>query len=135
MRRSSIGLPLRQSDSSPDLGGDAPFDDDDRFFDQGGDPEGPESPTTPSKQPQTPRRVGTSNVFRDGEDPSRSNPRSKNKTDARKENQDGEDVEEEIAPELQDVEMQQEDEDEEVAPKKKPKRGGKKKVLAEIPRK
>jgi centromere protein C len=56
---------------------------------------------------------------------------------ARKQNQDGEDVEEEIAHGLQDVEMQQEDEDEdeEVTPKKKPteKRPRKKRVLAEIP--
>jgi hypothetical protein len=133
MRRSSIGLPFRLSNSPPDFGGDAPFDDDDGILDEDDDPEEPESPS-PSKQPQTPRRVGTSNVFQDGEDPGRPKPRSKN---ARKENQDGEDVEEEIAQELQDVEMQQEDEDEEVTPKKKPteKRPRKKRVLAEIHRK
>jgi hypothetical protein len=113
-----------------------PFDDDDDMIpdDGGGDPE---SPTSPSKQPQTPRRVGTSNVFQDGEDPSTPTPRSKYKTDARKGNLDGEDEEDEIAQGLQDVEMQQEDEDEEVTPTKKPteKRTRKKKVLAEIPRK
>jgi hypothetical protein len=113
------------------LGGDAPFDDDDMNIDEGGDPEEPESPRSPSKQPQTPRRIGTSNVL---EPP----PRSKNKTSARKENQDGGDAEEEIAQGLQEVEMQQEDEDEdeEVTPTKKPaKRPRKKRVLAEIPRK
>jgi hypothetical protein len=132
MRRSSIGLPLRPSNSPPDFGGDAPFDDDDMILDEGGEPE---SPSSPSKQPQTPRRVGTSNVFQDGEDSSRPKPRSRSKTDARKENQNGEDVEEEIAQGLQDVEMQQEDEDEEVTPTKKPteKRPRKKRVLAEIP--
>ncbi|KAI0277716.1 Mif2/CENP-C like-domain-containing protein [Russula aff. rugulosa BPL654] len=124
--------PLRPSNSPPDFGGDAPFDDDDMILDEGGEPE---SPSSPSKQPQTPRRVGTSNVFQDGEDSSRPKPRSRSKTDARKENQNGEDVEEEIAQGLQDVEMQQEDEDEEVTPTKKPteKRPRKKRVLAEIP--
>jgi hypothetical protein len=132
MRRSSIGLPLRPSNSPPDFGGDVPFDDDDMIPEEGGDPESP----SPSKQPQTPRRVGTSNVFQDGEDPSTPRVRSKNKADARKENLDGEDVEDEIGQGLQDVEMQQEDEDEEVTPTKEPtKRARKKKVLAEIPRK
>ena len=117
MRRSSIGLPLQPSNSPPDFDGDVPFDDDDGIFDEGGDPEEPESPSSPSKQPQTPRRVG--------------------KTNARKENQGGEDVEEQITQGLEDVEMQQEDEDEEVTPKKKPaeKRPRRKRVLAEIPRK
>lgn len=123
MRRSSIGLPLRSVDSSPDFGGDAPFDDDERNFDEGDDPEEPEEPGSPSKQLQTPRRAGTSNV-------------SKSKTNARKENQDREDVEEELVQGLQDVEMQQEDEDEDVTPKKPTeKRARKKRVLAEIPRK
>jgi hypothetical protein len=73
-------------------------------------------------------------VLQDSEGSSRPKPRSKN---ARKENQDGENVEEEITQGLQDVEMQQEDEDEEITPKKKPteKRTRKKRVLAEIPRK
>ncbi len=133
MRRSSIGLPLRPSNSSPDLGGDAPFDDDDRIFDGGADTEEPES-RSPSKQQQTPRRGGTSNAVQDGEDPSTPNPRSKSKTNARKGNQE-EDFEEEIGQGLHDVEMQQEDEEEEPTPKKKPteKRPWKKKVLVEIP--
>ena len=135
MRRSSIGLPLRLSNSPPDFDGDVPFDDDDRILDEGGDPEGPESSSSPSKQPQTPRRVGASNVFQDGEDSSRPMPRSKSKANARKENQDVEDVEEEMAQGLENVEMQQEDEDEEVTPKKPAeKRPRKKRVLAEIPR-
>ena len=139
MRRSSIGLPLQLSNSPPDFDGDVPFDDDDDgILGEGGDPEEPESPSSPSKQPQTPRRVGTSNAFQNGEDSSRPNPRSKGKASARKENQDREDVEEEIAQGLQDVEMRQEDEDEdeEVTPKKPTeKRPRKKRVLAEIPRK
>jgi hypothetical protein len=137
MRRSSIGLPLRPSNSPPDFGGDVPFDDDDGVLDEGGDLEEPESPSGPSKQPQTPRRAGTSNGLQNGEDSSRPRPRSKSKTNARQEDQDGEDVEEEIAQGLQDAEMQQEDEDEEVTPKKKltEKRPRKKRVLAEIPRK
>jgi len=59
-------------------------------------------------------------------------PRSKSKRNARKENQD---VEEEIAQGLQDVDVQQEDEDEEVTSKKKDteKRSRRKRVLAEIP--
>lgn len=131
MRRSSIGLPLRPS-SSPDFGGDAPFDDDDMILDEGGNPEEPEEPRSPSKQPQTPRRVDTSNVLQDGEDTSRPKPRSKGKT---KENQDGGGVEDEISQGLQDVEMQQEDEDEEITPTKKPteKRRRKKRVSAEMP--
>jgi hypothetical protein len=133
MRRSSIGLPLRLSNSPPDFDGDVPFDDDDMILDEDGDPEGPEESTSPSKQPQTPRRVGTSNVVQDGEDPSTPKPRSKSKTNARKGNQEREDVEEEMGP--QDVEMQQ-DEDEEVTPTKMPtRRPRKKRVLAEIPRK
>jgi hypothetical protein len=136
MRRSSIGLPLRLSNSPPDFDGDVPFDDEDGILDEGGDPEEPEEPSSPSKQPQTPRRVGNSNAFQDGGDSSRPRPRSKNKANASKENQDGEDVEGEIAQGLQDVEMQQEDEDEEVTPKKPTeKRPRKKRVLAEIPRK
>jgi hypothetical protein len=135
MRRSSIGLPLRLSNSPPDFEGDVPFDDD-GILDEGGDPEGPESSSSPSKQPQTPRRVGTSNGFQDVADSSRPKPRSKSKANASKENQDGEDVEEEIAQGLEDVEMQREDEDEEVTPKKPTeKRPRKKRVLAEIPRK
>jgi hypothetical protein len=132
MRRSSIGLPLRPSNSPPDVGGDVPFDDDDRFLDEDADLEELESPRSPSKQLQTPRRVGTSNAVQDGEDPNTPMPRSKSKTNARKENQD---VEEEIAQGLQDVEMQQEDEDEEVTPEKKhtEKRSRRKRVLAEIP--
>lgn len=126
MRRSSIGLPLRSVDSSPDFGGDAPFDDDDdRVLDEGDDPEEPEEPRSPSKQPKTPRRAGTSNV-------------SKSKTNAREKNQDREDEEEEeeLVRGLQDVEMQQEDEDEDVTPKKPTeKRTRKKRVLAEVPRK
>ena len=133
MRRFSIGLPLRPSNSPPDFDGDVPFDDNGGIFDDGGDPE---EPSSPSKHPQTPRRVGTSNVFQDGEDSSRPEPRLKSKTNARKENQDGEDVEEEIAQGLQDVEMQQEDGDEEVTPKKPTeKRPRKKRVSVEIPRK
>lgn len=134
MRRSSIGLPLRSSNSPPDFDGDVPFDVEDGILDEGGDPEEPESPTSPSKEPQTPRRVGTSNVFKDDEDPSKSNPRSKSKTNTRKEDQNREEAEEEIAQGIQDIEMQ-EDEDEEVTPKKKPteKRPRKKRVLAEIP--
>jgi centromere protein C len=138
MRRSSIGLPLRPSNSPADFDdGDMPFDDDDMILDEGGHREESESLKSPSKQPQTPRRVGTSNVFQDDEDPSGPNPRSKGKTNSRKENQGGEDVEEEIAQGLQDVEMQQENEDEEVTPKKKPteKRPRKKRVLVEVPRK
>jgi len=134
MRRSSIGLPLQLSNSPPDFDGDVPFDDDDGILDEGGDPE---ESSSPSKQPQTPRRVGNSNVFRDGEGSSRPMPRSKGKANARKENQGGEDVEDEMAQGLQDVEMQQEDEDEEITPTKKPaeRRPRKKRVLAEVSRK
>ena len=110
-----------------------PFDDDDMVLDEGGEPESP----SPSKQRQTVQRAGASNSFQDGEDPSRPKSRSKSTTNARKENQGGDDVEEEITEGLQDVEMQQEDEDEDVTPTKKPteKRPRKKRVLTEIPRK
>lgn len=133
MRRSSIGLPPRPSTSPPFFRGDVPFDDDDMILDEGGDPE---SPRSPSKLPQTPRRVGTSSVFQDGEDSGRLNLRSKSEMGARNGDQ-GEDVEDEIAQGVQDVEMQQEDGHEEVTPTKDPaeKRKRKKKVLAEIPRK
>jgi hypothetical protein len=116
MRRSSIGLPLRPSTSPPDFRGNVPFDDEDGILDEDDDPEEPESSSGPSKQPQTPRRVGTSSVFQNGADSSRPRPQ--------------------ITQGLQDVEMQQVDEDEEVTPKKPAeKRPRKKRVLAEIPRK
>jgi hypothetical protein len=124
MRRSSIGLPLQPSDS-PDLGGDAPFDDDDGLFDRGADGEEPESPTTPSKQPQTPRRAGPSNAVQHSEDTGTPKARSKSKAKERNEDHDGEEVEG-----LEDAEVPQEDEDREVTPKK-PKRSRKRAV--EVP--
>ncbi|KAF8479323.1 Mif2/CENP-C like-domain-containing protein [Russula ochroleuca] len=128
-RRSSIGLPLRPS-HSPDLGDDVPFDDEDEdgLFDRGArDAEEPESPTTPSKQPQTPRRAGPSNAVQDSEDTGTPRARSKSKAKARDEDLDGGDVEEP----LDDAEVPQEDEDKEATPKKKPKRSRKRAV--EVP--
>lgn len=86
-----------------------PFDDDDGMFDGGADAEEPESPTSPS--------LG----------------RSKNKAKARNGIHEGEDVEEEIARDLHDVETQQEDEDEDPTPKKKPKEKRPRKRAVDIP--
>jgi hypothetical protein len=123
MRRSSIGLPLQPSDSPPDLGGDVPFDDD-RLFDGGADAEEPESPTTPSKQPQTPRRrAAPSNAVQDSEDTGTPKARSKSKAKERDEDHDGEEVEA-----LEDAEVPQEDEEKEATPVKKPKRSRKRAV-------
>ncbi|KAI9510269.1 Mif2/CENP-C like-domain-containing protein [Russula earlei] len=136
LRRSSIGLPLRFSNSPPDAGDDVPFHDDDLIFDGVDDDlEDPESPSGPSKQPQTPRRLNHSNAVQNDEDETPApTARSKGKAKATNGNHRGEDVEEEISRGLEDVEMQQEDEDEEVVPKKKPAgRPRKKRALPEIP--
>ena len=135
MRRSSIGLP-RPSRSPSDIGSDVPFDDDDDngIFD-GGDADEPESPTrSPSKQQQTPRRVGLSNGVQDSEDVSMPEARSKGKAKTRDEDHDVEDVEEVNGRDLHDIEVQQDD-DEEATPKKKPTEKRRRKRVLQNPRK
>jgi len=135
MRRSSIGLPLRQLYSPHDGGGDVPFDDD-AIFD-GDDAEEFSSPIRASgRQQQTPRQRGHSNVVHDDDDDDEnlSKARSKGKAKATNDDRDGGEDEEEIAQGLEDVDMQQ-DEDDEVTPKKKPKekKPRKKRASLEVP--
>jgi hypothetical protein len=135
MRRSSIGLPLRQSYSPHDGGSDVPFDDG-GIFDQEEDVEDPESPFRASeRQQQTPRRGNRFNVVQDSDNENVPRARSKGKAKATTDDHDGEDVEEEIVQGLEDVDMQQEDEDNEVTPKKRPKekKPRKKRALLEVP--
>lgn len=110
LRRSSIGLPLRPSNSPLDVGSDVPPFDDGRFLDGDDDAE-PESPGRFSRQ------------------------LLKGKAKVTNEDPDREGVGEEIAQGLEDIEMNQRDEDEEVTPKKIPtkKRPRKKRALPEIP--
>lgn len=137
MRRSSIGLPLRQSYSLHDGSGDVPFDDDAVFDgDEDPDAEEPESPIRASRrQQQTPRHRGHSNVVHDSDDENVPNARSKGKAKATNDDHDEGEVEEEIAQGIEDVDMQQEDEDDEVTPKKKPKekKPRRKRALFEVP--
>jgi len=135
MRRSSIGLPLRPSYSPHDDGGNVPFNDDD-LFDGGGDADELESPGRVSdQQQQTPRRPNRSNVIQDDDDENLPQTRSKGKAKATNGNHDGEDIEEEFAQGLEDVDMREHDEDDEVTPTKKPKEKGprRKRASAEMP--
>jgi hypothetical protein len=135
MRRSSIGLPLRQSYSPLDGGGDVPFDDD-AVFDEDVDAEEPDSPIRASgRQQQTPRQRGHSNIVHDDDDENLPNARSKGKAKAINDDRDGGGFEEEIVQGLEDVDMQQEDEEDEVTPKKKPKEKNprKKRALLDAP--
>ncbi|KAH9966569.1 Mif2/CENP-C like-domain-containing protein [Russula dissimulans] len=137
MRRSSIGLPLRPSNSPPDIGSDVPLVDDDEIFDRDGDAEELESPTRPSKRPQTPRGAGLSAVVEGGEEESgliRARSKGKEKATNESHDREREGVEDEISRGLEDVEMQPEDEDDDRTPKKpKERKPRKKRTQPEVP--